>query len=44
VLGARTLGQLVGALAAEEVELPAEIARALADVSAIAFGYPERQD
>jgi len=43
ILGARTVGQLVGALAAEEITLPAEIARALDDVSGIGRGYPERQ-
>jgi aryl-alcohol dehydrogenase-like predicted oxidoreductase len=43
ILGARTVGQLVGALAAETVTLPAEIGRALDDVSAIGYGYPERQ-
>lgn len=41
VLGARTVGQLLGALAAERLTLPAEISRALDDVSAIALGYPE---
>ncbi|HET6212466.1 MAG TPA: aldo/keto reductase [Micromonosporaceae bacterium] len=43
VLGARTAGQLIGALAVEEVTLPAEISRALDDVSAQPYGYPERQ-
>ena len=43
ILGARTVGQLAGALGAESVELPPEIARALSDVSALEFGYPERQ-
>jgi aryl-alcohol dehydrogenase-like predicted oxidoreductase len=43
VLGARTVGQLLGALRAEAVELPAEIHRALDDVSSIGYGYPERQ-
>lgn len=43
VLGARTVGQLLGALAAEEIILPAEIAAALDDVSSIDAGYPERQ-
>jgi aryl-alcohol dehydrogenase-like predicted oxidoreductase len=43
ILGARSVGQLQGALAAEEMTLPAEIARALDDVSAIPLGYPERQ-
>jgi aryl-alcohol dehydrogenase-like predicted oxidoreductase len=43
VLGARTVGQLLGALQAEEVELPPEIRAALDDVSAVTCGYPERQ-
>ncbi len=43
ILGARTVGQLLGALASEDVTLPAEIGRALDDVSAIGYGYPERQ-
>ena len=42
ILGARTVGQLLGALTVEEMELPAEITQALDDVSAIALGYPER--
>jgi aryl-alcohol dehydrogenase-like predicted oxidoreductase len=41
ILGARTVGQLVGALVAEEITLPEEISRALDDVSAIDSGYPE---
>jgi aryl-alcohol dehydrogenase-like predicted oxidoreductase len=43
VLGARTVGQLLGALAVEDVTLPPEIAQALDDVSAQQYGYPERQ-
>ncbi|MFS8479317.1 MAG: aldo/keto reductase [Micromonosporaceae bacterium] len=43
VLGARTVGQLLGALQVEEITLPAEISRALDDVSALPLGYPERQ-
>jgi aryl-alcohol dehydrogenase-like predicted oxidoreductase len=43
ILGARSVGQLLGALQVEEVTLPAEISRALDDVSAVDFGYPERQ-
>jgi len=43
VLGARTAGQLLGALRAEDLTLPAEIRHALDDVSAPTFGYPERQ-
>ncbi|MDG4826442.1 aldo/keto reductase [Asanoa sp. WMMD1127] len=42
VLGARTVGQLLGALKVEEMSLPAEIETALDDVSAIPIGYPER--
>jgi aryl-alcohol dehydrogenase-like predicted oxidoreductase len=41
ILGARTLGQLTGALASETLELPREISSALDDVSAPAVGYPE---
>jgi aryl-alcohol dehydrogenase-like predicted oxidoreductase len=43
VLGARSVGQLLGALQVEEIALPGEISRALDDVSAIGVGYPERQ-
>src|SRR6188768_3323803 len=43
ILGARTAGQLQGALATEHLTLPAEIAAALDDVSAIDLGYPERE-
>lgn len=43
ILGARTAGQLQGALVAEHLTLPAEIAFALDDVSAIGLGYPERE-
>jgi aryl-alcohol dehydrogenase-like predicted oxidoreductase len=43
VLGARTVGQLLGALQTEEIELPHEIRAALDDVSAPPSGYPERQ-
>jgi aryl-alcohol dehydrogenase-like predicted oxidoreductase len=43
VLGARTVDQLVDALAAEQLTLPAEIATALDDVSGVGYGYPERQ-
>lgn len=42
ILGARTLGQLTGALASEALELPSEIRSALDDVSAPAIGYPEQ--
>ncbi|MEO6886650.1 MAG: aldo/keto reductase, partial [Jatrophihabitantaceae bacterium] len=41
ILGARTLGQLTGALACETLELPQEIRSALDDVSAPAIDYPE---
>jgi aryl-alcohol dehydrogenase-like predicted oxidoreductase len=43
ILGARTVGQLLGALQVEDITLPMEISRALDDVSAISQGYPERQ-
>ena len=43
ILGARTVGQLLGSLQAEELSLPAEIAQALDDVSAVPHGYPERE-
>jgi aryl-alcohol dehydrogenase-like predicted oxidoreductase len=43
VLGARTVGQLVGALQADDLRLPPEIGAALDDVSAPISGYPERQ-
>jgi aryl-alcohol dehydrogenase-like predicted oxidoreductase len=42
VIGARTAAQLAGALAAEQLELPMEIAQALDDVSAPTLGYPEK--
>jgi aryl-alcohol dehydrogenase-like predicted oxidoreductase len=41
VVGARTVEQLRGWLTTERVTLPAEIVRALDDVSAIELGYPE---
>jgi aryl-alcohol dehydrogenase-like predicted oxidoreductase len=41
ILGARTLGQLTGALASETLDLPHEIRDALDDVSAPLTGYPE---
>jgi aryl-alcohol dehydrogenase-like predicted oxidoreductase len=41
ILGARTLGQLTGALACETLDLPHEIRQALDDVSAPAIEYPE---
>ncbi|WP_067501488.1 aldo/keto reductase [Actinoplanes sp. TFC3] len=43
ILGARTAGQLQGALLSEDLTLPAEIALALDDVSAVPVGYPERE-
>jgi aryl-alcohol dehydrogenase-like predicted oxidoreductase len=42
LVGARTVGQLAGSLAADAVVLPAEIRLALDDVSAADIGYPER--
>jgi aryl-alcohol dehydrogenase-like predicted oxidoreductase len=42
VVGARTVGQLMQSLQTESLTLPAEIRRALDDVSAPEFGYPER--
>ena len=41
ILGARTLGQLTGALVSETLDLPYEIRDALDDVSAPLIGYPE---
>ena len=41
VVGARTVGQLRGSLAAEALDLPPEIRAALDDVSAPVLGYPE---
>jgi aryl-alcohol dehydrogenase-like predicted oxidoreductase len=43
VVGARTPAQLRASLAAEDLDLPAEILRALDEVSAPALGYPERR-
>ncbi len=43
VVGARTVGQLLGSLQTEDVVLPAEIRYALDDVSGPVAGYPERQ-
>jgi aryl-alcohol dehydrogenase-like predicted oxidoreductase len=42
ILGARTAGQLAGALASERVDLPTQIRLALDDVSLPVIGYPER--
>ncbi|MDU0349802.1 aldo/keto reductase [Actinomyces sp. MRS3W] len=42
IVGARTPGQLRGALAAEELVLPVQIRRALDEVTALDLGYPER--
>jgi aryl-alcohol dehydrogenase-like predicted oxidoreductase len=42
LIGARTAAQLRGSLMSEDIELPAEIRSALDEVSAPAFGYPER--
>jgi aryl-alcohol dehydrogenase-like predicted oxidoreductase len=44
ILGARTAAQLRGALAVEDVVLPAEIRTALDDISALDIGYPERAE
>src|SRR5262249_47946188 len=41
VVGARTVGQLVGSLETEKITLPVEIVQALDDVSAPPTGYPE---
>jgi aryl-alcohol dehydrogenase-like predicted oxidoreductase len=41
IVGARTVGQLMGSLAADEISLPAEIRAALDDISAPPMGYPE---
>lgn len=41
IVGARSVEQLRGWLTTEHVTLPAEIVRALDDVSAIELGYPE---
>ncbi len=43
MIGARTVGQLLGALQVDDMTLPDEIGRALDDVSSIGYGYPERQ-
>ncbi|NMM17555.1 MAG: aldo/keto reductase [Cellulomonas sp.] len=43
IVGARTAAQLRGSLAAEDVELPDEIVRALDEISAPELGYPERR-
>ncbi len=42
IVGARTVGQLLGSLQGEDVELPESIRAALDDVSAPELGYPER--
>ncbi len=43
IVGARTAVQLRASLAAEDVQLPPEILRALDEVSAPELGYPERR-
>ncbi|MCC2308163.1 aldo/keto reductase [Cellulomonas chengniuliangii] len=43
IVGARTAAQLRASLAAEDVQLPPEILRALDEVSAPELGYPERR-
>jgi aryl-alcohol dehydrogenase-like predicted oxidoreductase len=42
VVGARTVGQLLGSLQVDDLTLPDSIVQALDDVSAPDFGYPER--
>jgi aryl-alcohol dehydrogenase-like predicted oxidoreductase len=42
VVGARSVGQLLGSLQIEDLVLPDEIVKALDDVSAPDLGYPER--
>jgi aryl-alcohol dehydrogenase-like predicted oxidoreductase len=42
VVGARTVGQLLGSLQVEELTLPDSIVQALDDVSSPDLGYPER--
>jgi aryl-alcohol dehydrogenase-like predicted oxidoreductase len=41
IIGARTVQQLMGALAAEELDLPHEIQNALDEVSQPSMGYPD---
>ncbi len=41
IVGARTVGQLMGSLAADDISLPTEIRAALDDISAPPTGYPE---
>lgn len=43
IVGARTAAQLRASLAADDLELPAEILHALDEVSAPPVGYPERR-
>jgi aryl-alcohol dehydrogenase-like predicted oxidoreductase len=43
IVGARTTEQLTTALGIEDLTLPPEIAQALDDVTANAYGYPERE-
>ena len=43
ILGARSVGQLLGALQVEEMTLPPEIARALDDVSELRYPCPEEE-
>jgi len=43
IVGARTVGQLMGSLATDDIVLPAEICAALDDISAPPTGYPERR-
>ncbi|TQL04003.1 aldo/keto reductase [Cellulomonas sp. SLBN-39] len=44
LVGARTAAQLRVALGADDLELPDEIVRALDEITAPSFGYPERLD
>ena len=44
IVGARTVGQLLGSLHVEELTLPESIRYALDDVSAPTLGYPEQQN
>jgi aryl-alcohol dehydrogenase-like predicted oxidoreductase len=44
IVGARTVGQLLGSLQAEPLELPESIRLALDDVSEPPLGYPEHRD
>ena len=43
IVGARTVGQLMGSLATDDIRLPAEIIIALDEISAPPTGYPENR-